>query len=38
MELEDGFSRGMLYSLELFATKRSAPLPPSEEGERFTLL
>lgn len=38
MELVDGFSRGMLYSLELFATKRSAPLPLSEVGERFTLL
>jgi|GEM_PF-3958812 len=38
MELVGDFSRGMLYSLELFATKGSAPLPLSEVGERFAVL
>ena len=38
MELVGDFSRGMLYSLELFTPKGSAPLPPSEVGERFALL
>ena len=38
MELVGDFSRGMLYSLELFATKGNAPLPPSEVGERFAVL